>query len=96
MLIWTSICLGKYRINNHVPILKSYAEYPLEVLYVPLWRIAMPHVINEAIQEKISQKGLNFLILEIPNPKDVKDFEDLSPCTDVMLREAKRLSSCAW
>ena len=68
---------GKYWVNNHAHILKPCAEYPMEMLYVALNRTAIPHIVTGAVQKKISQKNLNSLMLEMPNPIDVKGLEDL-------------------
>lgn len=68
---------GKYWVNNHAHILKPCGEYPMEMLYVALSRTAIPHIVTGAVQKKISQKNLSSLILEMPNPEDVKGLEDL-------------------
>ncbi|WP_303727641.1 restriction endonuclease subunit S [Denitrobacterium detoxificans] len=68
---------GKYWVNNHAHILKPCDEYPMEMLYVALSRTAIPHIVTGAVQKKISQKNLNSLILEMPNPEDVKGLEGL-------------------
>ena len=68
---------GKYWVNNHAHILKPCAEYSMEMLYVALSRTAIPHIVTGAVQKKISQKNLNSLILEMPNPEDVKGLEDM-------------------
>lgn len=82
---------GKYWVNNHAHILKPCAGYPLEVLYVALRRTAIPHIVTGAVQKKISQKNLNSLILEMPNPEDAKGLEDLFSLYRCDLDENKEL-----
>lgn len=68
---------GKYWVNNHAHILKPRADYSLEMLYVALNRTSIPHIVTGAVQKKISQKNLNTLVLEMPNPLHVKGLDEV-------------------
>lgn len=68
---------GKYWVNNHAHILKPCGDYSLDMLYVALNRTAIPHIVTGAVQKKISQKNLNRLVLEMPNPEHVKGLAEL-------------------
>ena len=68
---------GKYWVNNHAHILKSRTDYSLEMLYIALSRTAILHIVTGAVQKKISQKNLNALMLEMPNPDQVQGIAEL-------------------
>ena len=82
---------GKYWVNNHAHILKPCAEYPMEMLYVALSRIAIAHIVTGAVQKKISQRNLNTLVLEMPNPQDVSELEEIFALYRANVDENKRL-----
>jgi len=68
---------GKYWVNNHAHILKPSAEYSLEMLYIALSRTSIPHIVTGAVQKKISQKNLNTLVLEMPNPQHMEGLGEI-------------------
>lgn len=68
---------GKYWVNNHAHILKPSAEYSLEMLYIALNRTSIPHIVTGAVQKKISQKNLNTLVLEMPNPQHMEGLGEI-------------------
>lgn len=65
---------GKYWVNNHAHIIKAKSDYSLEALYLALRRTVISHIVTGAVQMKISQKNLNSLELQMPNPTTIPDF----------------------
>lgn len=82
---------GKYWVNNHAHILKPRADYSLEMLYVALNRTSIPHIVTGAVQKKISQKNLNTLVLEMPNPLQVKGLDEIFSLYRANVDQNKRL-----
>ncbi len=68
---------GKYWVNNHAHILKSKSDYSIEAVYIALSRTAINHIVTGAVQKKISQKNLNSLKLEMPEPDSLRYLEDV-------------------
>ena len=65
---------GKYWVNNHAHIIKAKSDYSLEALYLALRRTVISYIVTGAVQMKISQKNLNSLELQMPNPTTIPDF----------------------
>ncbi len=82
---------GKYWVNNHAHILASSSEYSIEAIYVALARTSIAHIVTGAVQQKISQKNLNKLLLQFPDPQDIKEIDFLFAAYRSNIDESKKL-----
>lgn len=82
---------GKYWVNNHAHVLRSKSDYSLEAIYIALARTAISHIVTGAVQMKISQKNLNNLELEMPQPSSLRYLEDIFTLYRKSTEESKML-----
>ena len=82
---------GKYWVNNHAHVLRSKSDYSLEAIYIALARTAISHIVTGAVQMKISQKNLNNLELEMPQPSSLRYLKDIFTLYRKCTEESKML-----